>query len=140
MKGEALRASRGLIWSTLFGAVGAAIGCCAASAQTLQPNDHPDAAMLRRFTPPLVDRVRFEPLPVEQRVLKEPRVKYLARQDGYEYCSRITGIPVSATSRPMACAFWNVRRNECTVVTPELTAYNYVGHELRHCFEGGFHD
>jgi len=96
--------------------------------------------MLRRFTPPQVDRVRFEPLPVEQRVLKEPRVKYLARQDGYEYCSRITGIPVSATSRPMACAFWNVRRNECTVVTPQLTGYNYVGHELRHCFEGGFHD
>jgi hypothetical protein len=132
VKGGALRASRGLIW--------AAAWVSAASAQTLHPNDHPDAAMFRRFTPPQVDRVRFEPLPVEQRVLKEPRVKYLARQDGYEYCSRITGMPVSATSRPMACAFWNVRRNECTVVTPQLTGYNYVGHELRHCFEGGFHD
>lgn len=109
-------------------------------AQTLHPNDHPDAGLLRRFTPPAVDRTRFEPMPHEQRVLKEPRVKYLARQDGFEYCSRITGIPVSATSRPMACAFWNVRRNECTVVTPELTAYNYLGHELRHCFEGAFHD
>lgn len=103
-------------------------------------NNHPDASLLRRFRPPQVDTVRFEPMPVEQRVLKEPRVKYLPRRDGYEFCARITGIPIGAFSRPMACAFWNVRRNECTVVTPELTAYNYIGHELRHCYEGAFHD
>lgn len=126
---------RTFMLALLAGGTAAGVG-----AQAQSPLDHPDAALLRRFTPPMVDRVRFEPLPLEQRVIKEPRVKYLARQDGYDYCSRITGIPVSASSRPMACAFWNIRRNECTVVTPELTAYNYVGHELRHCFEGGFHD
>ena len=131
---------RPMAWRLAVLVVWALMGCGSAGAQGLNPNDHPDAGLMRRFIPPAVDRTRFAPLPVDQRVLKEPKVKYLARQDGYEYCSRITGIPVSATSRPMACAFWNVRRNECTVVTPELTAYNYVGHELRHCFEGGFHD
>lgn len=80
------------------------------------------------------------PAPAPSRNIAEPKVKYLVRQDGFEYCARITGIPVTPTSRPMACAFWNTRRKECTIVTPEETGYNYLGHELRHCFEGGFHD
>ncbi len=109
-------------------------------AQTTDVNEHPDANYVRRFRPPAVDRTRFEPLPPEQRMLNEPKVKFLARKDGYEFCSRITGVPITITSRPMACAFWNVKRRECTVVTPEVTGYNYVGHELRHCFEGAFHD
>jgi hypothetical protein len=90
--------------------------------------------------PPQVDMVRFEPMPEEKRVLQRPKLKYLVRQDGYEYCARITGIRITPTSRPMACAFWNVRRKECTIITPVVTGYNYVGHELRHCFEGAFHD
>jgi hypothetical protein len=90
--------------------------------------------------PPQVDMVRFEPRPDANRIIQDPKIKYLVRQDGYEYCARITGIPVTPTSRPMACAFWNVRRKECTIVTPLITGYNYVGHELRHCFEGAFHD
>jgi hypothetical protein len=92
------------------------------------------------FQPPAVDQVRFMPASFPTRNIAEPKVKYLVRQDGYEYCARITGLPVTPTSRPMACAFWNTRRKECTIVTPEETGYNYLGHELRHCFEGGFHD
>lgn len=90
--------------------------------------------------PPAVDMARFMPMPAERRIIPEPKVKYLVRQDGYEYCARITGLPVTPTSRPMACAFWNVRRQECSIVTPVETGYNYLGHELRHCFEGAFHD
>lgn len=90
--------------------------------------------------PPQVDMQRFSPMPESQRVIVQPRLKYLVRKDGYEYCARITGIRITPTSRPMACAFWNVRRKECTIVTPVVTGYNYVGHELRHCFEGAFHD
>jgi hypothetical protein len=90
--------------------------------------------------PPTVDQVRFTPAAINKRNIAEPKIKYLVRQDGYEYCARITGIPVTPTSKPMACAFWNTRRKECTIVTPLETGYNYLGHELRHCFEGGFHD
>ena len=92
------------------------------------------------FQPPAVDQVRFTPAALPKRNIPEPKIKYLVRQDGYEYCARITGIPVTPTSRPMACAFWNTRRKECTIVTPVETGYNYLGHELRHCFEGAFHD
>jgi hypothetical protein len=89
---------------------------------------------------PQVDTVLFVPMPENKRVLNEPKVKYLVRKDGYEYCARITGMAITPLSRPMACAFWNVRRKECTIVTPMQTGYNYLGHELRHCFEGAFHD
>lgn len=92
------------------------------------------------FQPPAVDQVRFVPGQISNRIIPEPKIKYLVRPDGYEYCARITGIPVTPTSRPMACAFWNTRRKECTIVTPQETGYNYLGHELRHCFEGSFHD
>jgi hypothetical protein len=119
--------------------------CCIALfgpvyAQNTDLQDSPDAALVKRFRPPQVDRVLFEPMPPEQRLINEPKVKLLARKDGYEFCSRITGIPIGPSSRPMACAFWNVKRRECTVVTPEVTGFNYVGHEVRHCFEGAFHD
>lgn len=92
------------------------------------------------FQPPAVDQVRFMPASIPSRNIPEPKIKYLVRADGYEYCARITGIPVTPTSRPMACAFWNTRRKECSIVTPLETGYNYLGHELRHCFEGSFHD
>lgn len=92
------------------------------------------------FQPPAVDQMRFVPLAQAQRVIAQPKLKYLVRHDGFEYCARITGIPVTPTSRPMACAFWNTRRKECSVITPPETGYNYLGHELRHCFEGAFHD
>jgi hypothetical protein len=93
-----------------------------------------------RVIAPQVDQVRFTPLPVEQRIIDEPTVKFLPREDGHEYCARITGIPITPTSLPMACAFWNVLRKECSIITPLSTGYNYLGHELRHCFEGAFHD
>lgn len=117
-------------------------GFCQNPTQNPSPNlnDMPDTAIVRKFRPPQVDRVRFEPMPSEQRLINEPKVKVLARKDGYDFCARITGIPVGPNSRPMACAYWNVKRKECTVVTPEVTGYNYLGHELRHCFEGAFHD
>lgn len=132
MKQRAMCAETGaaLLLSSLLGLSAAAMDLSAT----------PDAALLRRLQPPAVDRTLFEPMPVEQRIMQAPRVKYLPRKDGYEFCSRITGIPMSLWSRPMACAYWNVRRGECTVVTAEVTTFNYIGHELRHCFEGAFHE
>lgn len=91
------------------------------------------------FIPPAVDREYFTPLPTGQRTIDEVKLKWLVRKDGHVFCSRITGVPITSTSMPMACAYWNVVRKECTIVTPLNTGFNYVGHELRHCFEGAFH-
>lgn len=99
-----------------------------------------EQASVLRFGPPSVDRSRFVPLAEEARIMSPVKIKYAVRPDGYEFCSRITGVPIRFNSQPMACAFWNVKRRECTIITPLQTGFNYIGHELRHCFEGAFHD
>jgi hypothetical protein len=90
------------------------------------------------FMPPAVDQVYFSPLATDERTIDEVKLKWLVRKDGHAFCSRITGVPITPISMPMACAYWNVVRKECTIVTPFDTGFNYVGHELRHCFEGAF--
>ena len=99
-----------------------------------------EQASVLRFGPPAVDRSRFVPLAEEARIMSPVKIKYAVRPDGYEFCSRITGVPIRSNSQPMACAFWNIKRRECTIITPLQTGFNYIGHELRHCFEGAFHD
>jgi len=37
-----------------------------------------------------------------------------------------------------ACAKW--RGNKCTIITPRETTMETLGHELRHCFEGHWHN
>lgn len=90
------------------------------------------------FMPPAVDQVYFSPRATDERTIDEVKLKWLVRKDGHAFCSRITGVPITPISMPMACAYWNVVRKECTIVTPFDTGFNYVGHELRHCFEGAF--
>lgn len=37
-----------------------------------------------------------------------------------------------------ACAGWD--DDICTIVTGSVTTHQLLGHEVRHCFEGNFHD
>jgi hypothetical protein len=38
----------------------------------------------------------------------------------------------------IGCAKW--RGNKCTIITPRETTLETLGHEVRHCFEGHWHD
>lgn len=38
------------------------------------------------------------------------------------------------------CAFFNKELNKCVIVTNKNTSLSTVGHELRHCFEGKWHE
>jgi hypothetical protein len=39
-----------------------------------------------------------------------------------------------------ACSFWNDPHTECTIIT-ELTAnFHTIGHEIRHCLQGQYHN
>ncbi len=89
--------------------------------------------------PPSVDMAYFEPLSKSQRIMESSRINWQPRQDVHTLCARITGIPITPYSLPMACAYWNVVRKECTVITGREYGINYLGHEARHCFEGNFH-
>lgn len=37
-----------------------------------------------------------------------------------------------------ACAGWS--KTECIIVTGTITTHQILGHELRHCFEGHYHE
>ena len=37
-----------------------------------------------------------------------------------------------------ACAMWT--DTHCTIYVPEKTSYHALGHEMRHCTEGNFHE
>jgi hypothetical protein len=89
--------------------------------------------------PPSTDLTYFEPLPLNQRIMDSAKINWQPREDVHTLCSRITGIPITPYSLPMACAYWNVVRKECTVITGREYGVNYLGHEVRHCFEGNFH-
>jgi hypothetical protein len=89
--------------------------------------------------PPSADLEYFNPLQTGSRIMTAPRILWQVRADAEAYCAKLTGVPVTPYSKPMACAHWNVKRNECTVITPAAYGVNYLGHEVRHCFEGSFH-
>jgi hypothetical protein len=89
--------------------------------------------------PPAVDLEYFEPLSKNKRIMETSKINWQPREDVHTLCARITGIPITPYSLPMACAYWNVVRKECTVITGRQYGINYLGHEARHCFEGNFH-
>jgi hypothetical protein len=91
------------------------------------------------WQPPSVDLEIFKPAPHDSRILDAPIVSLVIKSNAHEFCSKMIGMRMNGQHKPMACAYWNVLKNECTIVTPPNTATNYVGHELRHCFEGPFH-
>lgn len=42
-----------------------------------------------------------------------------------------------------ACSFWNDKHGyplTCTIITSKKTDMHTVGHEIRHCFQGKFHE
>jgi len=42
-----------------------------------------------------------------------------------------------------ACSFWDKNKygeNECLIFTQISTSINTIGHEVRHCFQGEWHD
>jgi hypothetical protein len=44
-------------------------------------------------------------------------------------------------SKVEACSFWEkgLTGNRCIIITNKWTSMHQLGHETRHCFQGGFH-
>jgi hypothetical protein len=83
----------------------------------------------------------FEPARPYERIMNNVRIKWVVREDVVQYCAGKSELSrdQSNLTPPLACAIWNIHRNECTVVTGPLTSKVALGHEVRHCFEGHFH-
>ena len=39
-----------------------------------------------------------------------------------------------------ACSFWNGSKSECLIITPKKVNFHTLGHEVRHCLQGNWHD
>jgi hypothetical protein len=83
----------------------------------------------------------FRPLPPEQRVMSEVKLRWLVREDVAQYCARAIqmGQEQAYITPPVACAVWDKAAQECTIVTGTKVSHVALGHEVRHCFEGHFH-
>ena len=39
-----------------------------------------------------------------------------------------------------ACSFWNNEGTQCTIITGPTANFHTIGHEVRHCIQGNFHN
>jgi hypothetical protein len=83
----------------------------------------------------------FTPMPVQNRAMNAVKMRWEVRDDVADYCAAATGMGKERayTTPPLACAIWSVSAKECTIVTAKVTTHLALGHEVRHCFEGHFH-
>lgn len=84
----------------------------------------------------------FEAKASSERIMNAVKLRWEVREDVASYCANATGMDRERayTTPPLACAIWSVAAKECTIVTSRKTTHLALGHELRHCFEGRFHD
>lgn len=84
-----------------------------------------------------VELDKFRPLESSKRIINVPLVDWQVRDDAVKICRY--HFPGSG-----ACAFWDKSKKTCTIITSSLTNDVFLdvilGHELRHCFEGKFHN
>lgn len=84
----------------------------------------------------------FTPVSSEKRMMNAVKMRWEVRDDVAAYCAGATGMGKERayTTPPLACAIWSVAAKECTIVTAKVTTHLALGHEMRHCFEGHFHN
>ncbi len=91
---------------------------------------------------PAAEFVKFTPKSQDQRIMKEVLLRWEVRADAAQICAKSVGRlrEQAYSTPPVACAIWHVANKECVVITGSQTSHVALGHEVRHCFEGHFHD
>lgn len=92
-------------------------------------------------TIPESEYANFTPLPTPERRMNQVKLTWEVRDDVESYCKqRQLDKGVSIKGTHVACAVWSVQHQTCRIVTGEQVSHVVLGHELRHCFEGHFHN
>jgi hypothetical protein len=87
----------------------------------------------------------FTALDKDKRVTNRTMVAWVVLDDVHAFCMDDLNMsqPVGAqalTPRGKVLACSRNTGNTCTIFTAKDTSMTLLGHELRHCFEGAFHD
>lgn len=67
--------------------------------------------------------------------MPEKTIRWVVVEDVSRFCQ--AKMPSLGNQRVLACSEYNNR--QCTIYTGRTTDMAQVGHELRHCFEGQWH-
>ncbi len=66
-------------------------------------------------------------------------IRWVVSDDPDTECRQVSGQKLQDRRGVIrACAVYNSK--SCTIITGPETSHAILGHELRHCFEGRFHD
>jgi len=86
-----------------------------------------------------IDVDMFKPAGGNAHIIKKPIVILHVIPDPEIYCERRIGAKAGVRKKYVGCATWNVGLNSCEIFLGKNYDLIYLGHELRHCFEGHFH-
>lgn len=71
------------------------------------------------------------------------RITWLVVENPHQACIELSAqyrSPFDPDQKIAACAVFSTGTEPCVVVTGEFTSLATLGHEVRHCFEGRWHD
>jgi hypothetical protein len=80
----------------------------------------------------------FTAKPYEERVTQVTTVTWLTFDDVEKECIKAGVEEPGPFKHLLGCAIYN--KKVCRIVTGKTTSMEILGHELRHCFEGKFHE
>ena len=80
----------------------------------------------------------FTAKPYEERVTEVTVVTWTTVDDVEKECLKAGAKDPGPFQNILGCAKYN--KNSCRILTAKTTSMETLGHELRHCFEGKFHN
>ena len=80
----------------------------------------------------------FVAKPYNERLTATTKVTWTTVDDVTEECVKLGTKDPRPYQQIAGCALYN--QNTCKIITAKSTSMAVLGHELRHCFEGKFHD
>lgn len=84
----------------------------------------------------------FKAADLSSRVIDRASIAWVATNDAVQICNALfhVGGKEAVKITDTACSVWNRSLKSCTIFTEKDTENAILGHEVRHCFEGHFHD
>jgi len=74
-------------------------------------------------------------------VTTESKIKWVSVNDVTAQCNRERSAKGQAgfNAKLKACSFWDDNHTSCTIITGKNVNMHTIGHEMRHCFQGDWH-
>lgn len=90
-----------------------------------------------------MEKSAYEKYSTQPNVNKDVKIKWVVVDNIQKTCD---GLRKKQTGKKFgyaldACSTWKTGffSNECTIITGKMVNNDIIGHELRHCFQGNFH-